>query len=127
MAGVCRFLESRTMYQLFGKVVVWAVVGVLAITVMDAITHPEVNEDGCNFNCAVIVRYIARHPPSTVIHGLSAAYRVVLDFRDNHYNIIYYTRQPLSNRRPVRQFCFLSSLSGHRNLCPAHFPHTVHI
>ena len=62
MAGVCRFLESRTMYQVIGKVAVCAVVCVLVITVMDAITHREVNEDGCNFNCAVIVRYIARHP-----------------------------------------------------------------
>jgi len=53
MAGVCRFLESRTMYQVIGKVAVCAVVCV--ITVMDAITHPEVN-------CAVIVRYIARDP-----------------------------------------------------------------
>jgi len=62
MAGVCRFLESRTMYQVISKVVVCAVVCVLVITVTDAITHPEVNEHGCNFNCAVIVRYIARDP-----------------------------------------------------------------
>ena len=62
MAGVCRFLESRTMYRLLGKVVVWTVLGVLAITVMDAITHPELDEDDCNSHCAAIVRYLARLP-----------------------------------------------------------------
>ena len=59
MAGVCRFLESRTMYHVIGKVAACAVV---CITVMDSARSTSINEHGCNFSCAVIVRYIARDP-----------------------------------------------------------------
>ena len=46
-------------YQVIGKVAVCAVV---CITVMDSARSTSINEHGCNFSCAVIVRYIARDP-----------------------------------------------------------------
>ena len=49
-------------YQVIGKVAVCAVVCVFVITVMDSARSTSINEHGCNFSCAVIVRYIARDP-----------------------------------------------------------------